>query len=72
MRFINRNHALEKSNYAHDRLTRVMYDRKDFVSSEYHFIVGVKQHQQKRILTKKERSYIYDKCMKKYGVYKRG
>lgn len=67
-KFINKNNALEKSNLAHTRLFSIMYDRKDMVSSDYHFEVGVKQHQQKRILTKKERSRIFNKMMKKYHV----
>ena len=53
-KFVNRKNALERSNLAHARLQKVMYDRKDIVSSEYHFDVLVKQHQRNEILSKKE------------------
>ena len=53
---------------AHTRLSLIMFDRKDIVSSDYHSEVCVKQHSLKRILTKKERSSIYEKNMKKHGV----
>lgn len=68
-KFVNRKNALERSNSAHARLHRIMYERKDIVSSEYHFDVLVKQHQRNKILSRKERNKIYIKKMKKYGVY---
>lgn len=68
-KFVNRKKALERSNLAHSRLQRIMYDRKDMVSAEYHFDVLLKQHKRNVILSRKERNNIYISKMKKHGVY---
>lgn len=67
-KFINRKNALQRSNRAHSRLSKIMFDRKDLVSSDYHFEVEILQYQKNRILTKYERKKIYNKYLRKYGV----
>ena len=47
-KFIDRNNALKKSNDAHARLVTINANRKDLVSSDYHFDVLRKQTKQKR------------------------
>lgn len=66
--FINKNKALERSNLAHTRLHFINYNRKDLVSADYHFEVGIKQNDKNRILTKKERKKIFHQMMKKHKV----
>ena len=69
MAFIDKNNALNKSLNAHARLARSAFERKEVPTYEYHCVVANSQIRNKKILSRKTRSKIYDRVMQKHKVY---
>lgn len=67
-KYVDRNNALKRSNNAHVRLMLIMQERKNIPSADYHNEVAFKQLNKNRILTKKERTRIYNKHLKRHGI----